>query len=69
MAVFDLEVDVVRDRLSRPWAIHTHHVTIPVADDISPSRQENLARTLAVGMVASARGEIVTAVRIISAEL
>lgn len=67
--VFDLEVDVVRDRSSRPWRSRTHHVSVQVDDQLSWSRAENEARNLAVGMCGSARGEMVIAVRIVAVEV
>lgn len=64
---FDLEVDVVRDRGQRPWRERTHHVTVVVAES-SWSRMENEARNLAAWMCWHVRGDMVTAVRIVSVE-
>jgi hypothetical protein len=67
MIVFDLEVDVVRDRDDKPWKVRTHHVTVGVAED-TWSRMENEARNLAAWMCWHVRGNMVTAVRIVSVE-
>lgn len=67
--VFDLEVDVVRDRSIRPWREWVHHVRVAVDDQPSLTRAENEARNLAAWMCWHVRGEMVTAVRIVSAEL
>jgi hypothetical protein len=67
VTTFDLEVDVVRDRSSRPWHSYTHYVTVSVAE-ATWSRMENEARNVAAWMCWHVRGEMVTAVRIISCE-
>lgn len=67
--IFDMEVDVVRDRSIRPWRERTHHVIIAVADRPSMLSAENEARTMAAFMCWHVRGQMVTAVRIIGAEL
>lgn len=66
--VFDLEVDVVRDRNDRPWKEHTHFVRIAVEDRPGWSMVENEARNLAAWMCWHVRGTMVTAVRITSVE-
>lgn len=63
MVVFDLEVDVVRERDQRPWRERTHYVTVAVEDN-TWSRMENEARNLAAWMCWHIRGNMVTAVRI-----
>lgn len=63
MAIFDLEVDVVRQRDVRPWRVHTHHVRLQVEDG-TWTRMENEARNLAAWMCWHVRGDMVTAVRI-----
>lgn len=68
MAVFDLEVDVVRDRDVHPWRTRTHFVTVAVEDQSSFSRMENEARNLAAWMCWHVRGNMVTAARIVRAE-
>lgn len=67
--VYVLEVDVVPDRSSRPWRERTHYVTVAVADRDSLTRADNEARRLAAWMCWHVRGEMVTAVRIVSVEL
>lgn len=69
MVVFELEVDVVRDRDSRPWRERTHFVTISVDESDSWSRMENEARNLAAWMCWHVRGNMVTAVRIAAVEV
>lgn len=68
MLIFDLEVDVVPDRDSRPWRERTHFVQVAVEDRPSLTVAENEARNLAAAM-GFARGGMVTAVRIVAAEL
>lgn len=68
-AVFECEVDVVRDRDVRPWQARTHHVTVAVEDRPSWSVMENEARNLAAWMCWHVRGNMVTAVRIVGCEL
>lgn len=68
-AVFDLEVDVVRDRGTRPWRERTHYVTVAVDERPSWLATENEARNLAAWMCWHVRGDMVTAVRIASVEL
>lgn len=67
MVTFDIEVDVAIRRPPTPSNTRTHHVRVAV-EEASPSRMENEARTLAYAM-GMTRGPMVTAVRIISAEL
>lgn len=67
--IFDLEVDVVRERDTRPWRERTHYVQVAVEDRPSLTRAENEARNLAAWMCWHVRGEMVTAVRIVGAEL
>lgn len=67
-AVFDLEVDVVRDRGQRPWRERTHHVSVAVPEHRSWTCMENEARNLAAWMCWHVRGNMVTAVRIVSVE-
>jgi len=67
--IFDLEVDVVVDRGSRPWREQTHHVRLAVADRPSLLRAEIEARNLAAWMVWGVRGDMVTSVRIVGAVL
>lgn len=67
--IFDMEVDVVRKRDVRPWVERTHHVRIAVDDRPSLLCAEQEARNLAAFMCWHVRGEMVTAVRIVSAEL
>jgi hypothetical protein len=64
MLIFDLEVDVVRNRDRRPWKARTHFVRVAVEDQPSWSRMENEARNLAAWMCWHVRGNMVTAVRI-----
>lgn len=64
VAIFDCEVDVVRDRSARPWRERTHYVSVAVADRPSWYCMEIEARTLAAWMCWHVRGEMVTAVRI-----
>lgn len=66
MVTFDCEVDVVRDRDERPWRARTHYVTVAVADRPSWASMENEARNLAAWMCWHVRGNMVTAVRIVS---
>lgn len=66
MAIFECEVDVVRERAQRPWRVRTHHVSVAVEDRPSWVRMENEARNLAAWMCWHVRGEIVTAVRIVA---
>jgi hypothetical protein len=66
--VYELEVDVVRDRDDRPWRERTHHVTVAVPDQPSLTRADNEARNLATAM-GHARGSMVTAVRIVGCQL
>jgi hypothetical protein len=61
---FDLEVDVVHDRDSRPWIEKTHFVQVVVPEKPSWTATENEARNLAAWMCWHVRGEMVTAVRI-----
>lgn len=68
MLIFDLEVDVAVDRGVRPWQIRTHYVRIAVADQPGWSRVETEARNFAAWMCWGARGDVVTAVRIVSVE-
>lgn len=67
--VYDMEVDVVRDRGARPWKVRTHHVRVAVDDQPNLTVAENEARNLAAWMCWHVRGNMVTAVRIVSAEL
>lgn len=67
--VYELEVDVVRDRGRRPWVERTHYVTVAVADRESLTSADIEARTLAAWMCWHVRGEMVTAVRIVAVEL
>lgn len=67
--IYDLEVDVVRDRSSRPWRERTHHVRLAVEDRASLTSADIEARNLAAWMCWHVRGEMVTAVRIVSVEL
>lgn len=67
--IFDLEVDVVRHRDVRPWRERTHFVTVAVEDRPELLRAEIEARNLAAWICWHVRGEMVTAVRIISVEL
>lgn len=67
--IFDLEVDVVRERDVRPWRERTHHVRVAVDDRPSLTSAENEARNLAAWMCWHVRGEMVTAVRITGAVL
>ena len=69
MLTYDLEVDVVRDRDARPWLARTHYVTVAVDDRPSLTSADNEARNLAAWMCWHVRGEMVTAVRIMSVEL
>jgi hypothetical protein len=68
-AVFELEVDVVRDRDVRPWRTRTHLVAVAVQDHAWWSVMENEARNLAAWMCWHVRGNMVTAVRIVSVEI
>lgn len=68
MAVFEIEVDVVRDRGSRPWRERTHHVSVQVDERPSWMSMENEARNLAAWMCWHVRGNMVTAARIVSVE-
>jgi hypothetical protein len=65
--MFELEVDVVRDRSSRPWRSRTHYVTVTVTE-ATWTRMEIEARNLAAWMCWHVRGEMVTAVRIVGCE-
>lgn len=67
--LFEMEVDVVRDRDVRPWRARTHHVSVEVEDQGSWTREENEARNLAAWMCWHVRGNMVTAVRIVSVEI
>lgn len=67
--IFEMEVDVVRDRSVRPWRERTHHVSIAVEDRPSMLSAENEARMMAAFMCWHIRGSMVTAVRIVGAEL
>lgn len=67
-ACFDLEVDVVQDRSSRPWRERTHHVFVEVPEMPSWTAMENEARNTAAWMCWHIRGEMVTAVRIVGVE-
>lgn len=67
--VYDLEVDVVRDRDARPWRERTHHVTVAVDDRENLTCADNEARNLAAWMCWHVRGSMVTAVRVVSVEL
>lgn len=69
MLVYELEVDVVRDRDRRPWTTRTHHVTVAVPDQENLTRADNEARNLAAWMCWHVRGNMVTGVRIIGVEL
>lgn len=69
MLVYELEVDVVRDRSSRPWRERTHYVQVGVEDQPSLTRADTEARNLAAWMCWHVRGEMVTAVRIVGVEL
>lgn len=69
MLIYDLEVDVVRDRDSRPWRERTHFVQVAVDDQPSLTRAETEARNLAAWMCWHVRGQMVTAVRITGAVL
>lgn len=66
--MFDLEVDVVRNRDVRPWRARTHFVRVAVPDQPSWTRMENEARNLAAWMCWHVRGNMVTAVRITGVE-
>lgn len=68
-AVFDCEVDVVRERDARPWRQRTHYVTVAVDEKPSGLATENEARNLAAWMCWHVRGDMVTAVRIVGCEL
>jgi len=67
--IYDLEVDVVVDRSSRPWRERTHHVRLAIPDQPSLTRAEIEARNLAAWMVWGVRGDLVTTVRIVGAVL
>jgi hypothetical protein len=69
MLVYDLEVDVVRDRAVRPWRERTHYVTVAVDDQPNLTIADNEARNLAAWMCWHVRGNMVTAVRIVRCEL
>lgn len=68
-AVFDLEVDVVRDRDQRPWRPRTHYVTVTVPELPTWGHMEREARNLAAWMCWHVRGAMVTAVRIVGVEI
>lgn len=67
--VYDLEVDVVRDRDDRPWRERTHYVTVAVEDRANLTTADQEARNLAAWMCWHVRGNMVTAVRIVAVEL
>lgn len=69
MLIYDLEVDVVRERDTHPWRERTHFVRVAVDDQPSLTRAEIEARNLGAWMCWHIRGEMVTAVRIVGAEL
>jgi hypothetical protein len=69
MLVYELEVDVVRERAIRPWRGRTHYVTVAVDDRPDLTCADNEARNLAAWMCWHVRGEMVTTVRITSVEL
>jgi hypothetical protein len=69
MLIYDLEVDVVQDRSTRPWRLSTHHVRLAVADRASLTSADNEAREMAALMCWGVRGESVDGVRITSVEL
>lgn len=69
LVVFDMEVDVVRERAVRPWVTRTHYVQVGVDDHPSWERLEIEARNVAVWMCWHVRGDMVTAVRITGVEL
>lgn len=66
--IFDLEVDVARQRPPTPANTRTHHVRVAVADRPGWTRVENEARNLAAWMCWHRLGPMVTAVRIVSVE-
>jgi hypothetical protein len=67
--VYELEVDVVRDRSHRPWIERTHYVTVAVDDRDNLTSADNEARNVAAWMCWHIRGEMVTGARIVSCEL
>jgi hypothetical protein len=68
MTDFQVEVDVVQDRSTRPWTTRTHYVTVAIEDQPSWTRMEIEARTYAAFMCWGVRGESVDGVRIIGCE-
>lgn len=69
MLIFDLEVDVAdRPLVTGLPRARTHHVRIAVEDRPSLTSAENEARFFATAL-GQVRGDMVTAVRIIGAEL
>jgi hypothetical protein len=68
MLIFDMEVDVAIARPPIPANIRTTFMRIAVEDHPSWSRVENEARNTAA-LMAHRHGEIVTAVRIVGAEV
>jgi hypothetical protein len=69
LATYEVEVDVVRNRDTRPWKERTHYVSVSVPYSDSWSRMDNEARNLAVWMCWHVRGNMVTAARIVSVEV
>jgi hypothetical protein len=67
--IYEVEVDVVRDRRQRPWRERTHYVTVAVEDRPSLASADIEARNLAAWMCWHVRGEMVTAARIVSVVL
>lgn len=67
--VFELEVDVVLDRSVRPWKTRVHYVTVAVTEKSSWMATVQEARNLAAYMCWHVRGNMVTAVRVISCEI
>lgn len=65
---FEVEVDVVQDRSTRPWRTRTHYVTVVVEDRPSWSSMEIEARNMAAFMCWGVRGESVDGVRIVGCE-
>jgi hypothetical protein len=68
MLIYDMEVDVARQRPPIPANIRTHFVRLAVADRPSLTSAENEARLVAAQM-GHRHGPIVTAVRIVSCVL
>lgn len=67
--VYELEVDVARERPPTARNTRTHHVTVAVDDRPNLTAADNEARNLAAWMCWHVRGPMVTAVRIVSVEL